>query len=72
LEIRHNVHTFVLMNEKEKRIVRGYKCAETPYRKAMRRSEKEKSNLATFLEKVVTAYAAGHTIEIKEKNEIVR
>lgn len=56
---------------KEKRIVRGYKCAETPYRKAMRRADKEKENLATFIEKLVTAYSHGHIIEIKEKNEAI-
>lgn len=56
------------MKSKEKRIVRGYKCAETPYRKAMLRAIKEKTTLANLLEDVVVAYSKGETIEIGDKS----
>lgn len=71
------------MQEKEKRKVRGYKCQDSPYRKALKRAQKEKTSLAAFIEKIVIAYASGHEIEIfgdrekrliglidKHKNEI--
>jgi hypothetical protein len=58
------------MKEKEKRIVRGYKCAETPYRKAMRRAKRDKTNLAAILEHVVVAYAKGANIEYTEIEQI--
>ena len=58
------------MKVKEKRIVRGYKCAETPYRKAMRRAKKDKTTLAEVLEEIVTAYGAGAKIESTKMEKI--
>jgi hypothetical protein len=48
--------------KKEPRKIRGYKAQETPYRKAIRRGEKEKFSLAQLLEQVVIHYAKGYTI----------
>ena len=44
------------MKAKEKRKVRGYKMADAPYLKAMKRATKEKLNLATLIEVWVIAY----------------
>lgn len=52
------------MKAKEKRKLRGYKCAESPYRKAMKRAQKEKIKLGTWIEKLVVAYSEGQCIEI--------
>lgn len=58
------------MKPKEKRINRGYKCAEKPYRKAMRRALREKTTLAALLENVVVAFSEGHTIEIFNRDAV--
>jgi hypothetical protein len=58
------------MKAKEKRIIRGYKCAETPYRKAMRRAKRDKTTLAAIIENIVTAYGNGAKIEWSEIEKI--
>lgn len=58
------------MKAKEKRIIRGYKCAETPYRKAMRRAKKDKTSLAAFIENVVVAYGSGAKIELLQIEKV--
>lgn len=47
-----------------KRIHRGYKVADAPYKKAMKRSAKEKFPLANFVETVVLGFAAGADVSI--------
>lgn len=47
------------MKAKEPRKLRGYKVADKPYAKAMRRANKEKKSLATLIEQFVTRYAGG-------------
>ncbi len=44
------------MKAKEQRKVKGYKIAESQYKKAMRRAKKEKLNLATLIEVWVLSY----------------
>lgn len=47
------------MKKEEKRIPRSYKMAETPYRKAFHRGQKERKPLATLLERVAELYGKG-------------
>lgn len=47
----------------EKRVVKGYKVLPSVYNKAMRRAKKEDGKLAQLIEKTVTAYSKGVSIE---------
>ena len=46
----------------EKREIKGYKMADSKYRKAMKRAKKEKTALATKIEEWVELYADGHDV----------
>jgi hypothetical protein len=50
---------FAHMKEKAKRKLRGYKVADKPYIKAMKRANKEKESLATLIEQFVIRYSLG-------------
>lgn len=45
-----------MMKEKEKRIVRGYKIAHTPYARAMKQASRDKLKLASLIEEWVKEY----------------
>lgn len=47
------------MQYDEKRKQRAYKIKDTPYNKAMKRAFKDKTNLASLVERFVTDYSEG-------------
>ena len=52
------------MKANEKRVLKGYKIKDSVYCKAMKRSQKDKGHLSTFIEFVVQCYSEGMTFKV--------